>query len=78
MLELRTFNSNDDILFFLQFLETVLRNSHVDILSDFHRHCFTSMLQETGKGLSVHGYALFIQVIKELGYLINLQVQGVN
>ncbi|KAF2360366.1 Transmembrane protein 214 [Trinorchestia longiramus] len=46
-----------------EFLVRMVQGCSVPVLAQFHRHCFTSMLHEAMRGLSVHGFALFIQVI---------------
>ncbi|XP_018022468.1 transmembrane protein 214 [Hyalella azteca] len=49
-----------------EFLVRVVQGCSVTVLSQFHRHCFTSMLHEAMRGLSVHGFALFIQIINNV------------
>lgn len=46
-----------------EFLVRVVQNCSLDVLSQFHRHCFTCMLHEAMRGLPVHGFATFIQVL---------------
>lgn len=54
------------LLTLFQFLVRLVQSCNLDVLSQFHRHCFTCMLHEAMRGLPVHGFAIFIQVSDEL------------